>query len=116
MTSLESNIQQSCVMWFRLQYPPLATLLFAIPNGGSRNYLEAKKMKKEGITAGVSDLILLHPNSQYHALCVEMKRKGTYQKPAQKSWQKEVEKKGYKYIVCRSIDEFIIEINKYLKS
>ena len=30
----ESQLQRICVKWFRLQYPELAVLLFAVPNGG----------------------------------------------------------------------------------
>ena len=33
----ESQLQKSCVMWFRLQYPRLRYLLFAVPNGGARS-------------------------------------------------------------------------------
>ena len=63
----ESRLQESCVTWFRLQYPKLALLLFAVPNGGKRTHRtivragrvityspEAKQMKKEGVTAGVA--------------------------------------------------------------
>lgn len=34
---IESQIQQSCVKWFRLQFPEIGLLLFAVPNGGARN-------------------------------------------------------------------------------
>ena len=36
--------------------------------------------------------------------------------PSQKIFQQEVEKIGYKYIVCRSVDDFITEINEYIKT
>lgn len=48
-----------CVGWFRLQYPAVGKLLFAVPNGGARSRTEAAIMKAEGVTAGVTDLILL---------------------------------------------------------
>lgn len=103
---IESDIQKNCVKWFRLQYPKLASLLFAVPNGGARNRIEAAIMKGEGVTAGVADLIFLFPNSKYHALCIEMKTRTGKQQDSQKAWQKRVEAAGYKYSVCRSFEAF----------
>lgn len=51
---IESQIQQSCVKWFRLQFPEIGLLLFAVPNGGARNKREAGILKGEGVTAGGS--------------------------------------------------------------
>lgn len=61
----ESQIQRSCLRWFRLQYPQYALLCFAVPNGGARNKREASIMKAEGVTAGVADVILLIPSSGF---------------------------------------------------
>ena len=44
---------------------------FAIPNGGSRNAIEAKNLKREGIRAGVSDIQIILKNK---VLFIEMKR------------------------------------------
>lgn len=116
MRHIESQIQQSCVTWFRLQYPSIARLLFAVPNGGARNAVEAGIMKGEGVTAGVSDLILLYPSSGFHSLCIEVKTssKSSKQTDYQKKWQALVEAHGSKYIVCRSLDEFRTEVKQYL--
>lgn len=62
-----------CVSWFRLKYPAIGKLLFAIPNGGARSRTEAAIMKAEGVTAGVADLILLIGRGGFNALCIEMK-------------------------------------------
>ena len=55
----EHRIQCSCVKWFNLKYPKLKGRLFAVPNGGRRDTVTGGKLKAEGVTAGVSDLILL---------------------------------------------------------
>ena len=34
---LEHQIQCACIDWFRLAYPKLQSLLFAVPNGGRRD-------------------------------------------------------------------------------
>lgn len=115
MRHQESIIQQNCVKWFRLQYPKLARLLFAVPNGGARRPIEGKIMKAEGTLAGVSDLLLLYPSKGYHALCIEMKTEKGRQQPSQKLFQRAVEEMGYKYIICRSFDDFVNEIRGYLR-
>lgn len=115
MRHLESVLQQNCVKWFRLQYPKLALLLFAVPNGGARRRVEAAIMKAEGTTAGVSDLILLFPSRYYHGLCIEMKWEKGKQQPSQKIWQRAVEEAGFKYVIARSFDQFMDEINTYLR-
>lgn len=113
---LESDIQIACVNWFNSKLSELSGLLFSVPNGGQRNAITAKMMKREGVVAGVSDLILFVPSKGYHALCIEMKTDKGKQSDKQKKWQKMVEKQGYKYIICRSVDEFAKEITEYLKA
>ena len=115
MRHIESTLQQTCVRWFRLQYPSLSKLLFAVPNGGARRKIEGAIMKAEGVLAGVSDLILLYPSAGFHALCIEMKTEKGKQQPSQKIWQRAVEDAGYKYVICRSFEDFIEQINAYLR-
>lgn len=110
----ESDLQIACVRWFRLQYPQYARLLFAVPNGGNRNLREAARMKAEGVTAGVADLILLIPRHKYGALCIELKTTKGRQQESQKVWQEAAEKAGNKYIVCRSFEDFRLTIKDYL--
>lgn len=75
------------------------------------------KLKAEGVTAGVSDLILLKSNRDYGALLIEMKKKGGYQSPSQKEWQKIICENGeYKYVLCFSLDDFIREVDDYLRN
>lgn len=114
MKHRESEIQRFCVKWFRLRYSKLSRLLFAVPNGGARSATEAKIMKAEGVLAGVSDLLLLYPSCGYHALCIEMKTEKGRQQDTQKLFQQEVEKVGYRYVVCRSFDDFKDAITNYL--
>ena len=110
----EHEIQKSCIKWFRLQYPKFTGLLYAVPNGGKRDAITAAVMKSEGVLAGAPDLCLDVPNHHYHGLRIEMKtRKGT-QQASQKEFQRNVESMGYKYILCRSFDDFRRMITQYL--
>ena len=129
MNNEEHNLQCACVKWFAYQHPELAGLLFAVPNGGARSKATAGKLKAEGVVAGVADLILLVPKVKTivyacvgmplieeatHGLCIEMKTKTGRQSPEQKAWQENVENHGYKYAVCRSLEDFINTIENYL--
>lgn len=117
MRHAESNTQQECVRWFRLQYPRYTKLLFAVPNGGARNKIEAGILKAEGVTPGVSDLILLLGRDGYNALCIEMKTtdRRSKQNDNQAEWQAAVEEHGSKYVVCRTVDSFMAEVTAYMR-
>ena len=115
MRHIESGIQKTCVAWFRFQYPKLVLNLIAIPNGGARSRIEAAIMKGEGVTAGAADIGLFYPAKGYHGLFIEMKTPKGKQQPSQKAWQQAVEVVGYKYVVCRSFEDFETEINAYLR-
>lgn len=113
----EHQIQCACVRWFSYQYPELHGRLFAVPNGGRRDETTAAKLKAEGVVAGVADLILLRRNRDYGALLIEMKTPTGRQSDSQKKWQFTLcSENEYKYVVCRSLDDFIKEVNDYLNN
>lgn len=111
----EHRIQSACVRAFRYKYPKLRHNLFAVPNGGRRDKVTGAKLKAEGALAGVSDLILLKSNRFYGALLIEMKTPKGTQQETQKEWERKITADGYKYVVCRSVSEFLQEIEDYLK-
>lgn len=110
----ESQIQHDCLTWFRLQYPKLASLLFAVPNGGRRDAKTGARMRYEGVQRGVADLLLIVPKKGYASLCIEMKTPKGVQSKFQKEWQRKAEKYHNKYVVCHSLQEFMNEVNSYL--
>lgn len=107
---IEEDIQSSCVTWFRLTYPQY--VIFACPNGGSRNRLEAINMKRSGVLAGVSDLIIIAKRA---VLFVKMKTKTGRQRENQKTFQSNIERLGFEYKICRSLSSFQLTIEKWLK-
>ena len=107
---IEESIQVACVKWFRLQYPNL--VIFAVPNGGSRNLYEAKNMKESGTLAGVADLVIVGNGGK--VLFVEMKAGKNKQEDSQVLFQNKVEKLGHKYIICRSKEQFMKEADLWV--
>ena len=85
--------QVTFVNWFRLQFPKV--LIFAIPNGGLRNAVVAKKLKLEGVIKGVPDLYI--PSKK---IWIEMKRqKGGKLSNDQKRVIKYLEDNGDRVII-----------------
>lgn len=109
MKHQESTLQTTCVRWFRYQYPQL--VIYAVPNGGSRNVLEAQRLKAEGVLAGVADLVVLLPQGK--SLYIEMKVKGNRQTQNQKDFQNKVIALGHTYAVCYTFEEFQKVIENY---
>jgi hypothetical protein len=54
---------------FATRYPELR-LMFAIPNGGSRDKREAANLKAEGVKSGVPDVFLPVPRHNYLVLFI----------------------------------------------
>lgn len=95
----ESAEQIAFVAWMRLQHP--AHRIIAIPNGGLRNIITAARLKREGTTAGIPDLMI--PSLK---LFIEMKRKkGGTVSPEQAGWIEYLRGCGYRAEVCRGFDE-----------
>ena len=110
----EHRLQSACVQWYRAQFPKMKHNLFAVPNGARRDRVTGAKLKAEGVLAGVADLILLKSNRYYGALLIEMKTVKGQQSETQRQWQTAITADGYKYVVCRSLEEFISEVTEYL--
>ena len=118
MRHKESEMQIRCVTRFRREYPEYACLLFHPRNEGSGHSVEDRKRqttaKKEGVQAGVADLMLALPSRMYHALAIEMKTKTGRQTKEQKLWQRYFEAAGGRYVIVRSDEEFDNEIAAYM--
>lgn len=113
----EANEQEALFDWARLmrgKYPEL-DLLYHIPNGGSRNRLEAANLKRQGVKAGVPDLCLPVARGKYHGLYIEMKYGKNKTSENQNIWLKALAAQGYAAAVCYGWQEAQELITKYLE-
>lgn len=110
----EHQLQCSEVRYIRGVHPELVRVFVCVPNGQKRTALQTQWLKEEGMVPGVSDMVLLRPNSKHGYLCIENKTDKGKQSPEQVLFQESVEKNGGKYIVIRSLDEFMKAIEQYL--
>ena len=114
----EALEQSMLFQWCELQKGkyPMLSLLFAIPNGGSRPRLEAINLKKQGLKSGVPDIFLPYANKKYHGLFIELKYGKNKASEKQKEWINKLNEQGYKAVVCNGFDEARNTIEEYLIS
>lgn len=114
----EAQEQTTLFEWARLQrgrYPEL-DLLFHVPNGGSRNRVEAARLQAQGVKSGIPDLCLPVPRGRFHGLYIELKRRrGGRIEPEQTAWLEELMKQGYSVAICRGWEAAAEIILKYLE-
>lgn len=112
----EATEQERLISWAQWQHNrfPELKLLFHIPNGGSRNALEAANLKRQGVKAGVPDLFLPVAKGTYHGLFIEMKWGKNTVTDKQDEWLHDLTVQGYKAAVCYGADEAIEIITDYL--
>jgi len=113
---LEDKLQIACKYWFDCQYPDYALLLHHSPNEGKlmQHDRDGAKRKAMGMRTGFPDFIFLKPNRFYPFLAIELKSAKGRQTQHQKEYQEAVEGNGGKYVIVRSLDDFIAVINEYL--
>ena len=97
-----------------LRWPELE-LAFHIPNGGSRNKIEAARLKAQGVKAGVPDIFVSVPRGGYHGLYIEMKRqRGGKMREGQKDMIPKLRAQGYRVEICKGFQEAADLIEQYM--
>lgn len=106
--SNEDQLQAECFKWannnYCLNHHNPQCQIFSVPNGGTRNKIEAMKFITTGLKSGVSDMIALFPNG----LCVfiELKFGSGKQSDHQINFESAVKKLGFNYHLIYTFDEF----------
>jgi hypothetical protein len=113
------------VLYKYQQHPDFARMLFfAVPNGawlaGRRPYAVMEKMKSEGFTPGVADVLYLQPRGKYAYLVIEMKRadkrnrKNGGLRDDQLEFLKSVDAAGGMSAVCWSAEDAELIFDTYM--
>ncbi|WP_263147737.1 VRR-NUC domain-containing protein [Pseudomonas sp. RIT-PI-AD] len=115
----EGAEQAALFDWLRLLHPEAHALAFHVPNGGHRHIKVAADLKRQGVKAGVPDIVLPMPRGGFHGLYIEFKAakpNDAAVAPTQRAYLAALERQGYFATVCRGIDEAIQVIEAYLAS
>lgn len=114
----EAQEQTTLFQWAALmahRWPELR-LLHAIPNGGSRNPIEAVHLKQQGVKPGIPDIFLPCARGEWHGLYIEMKRrKGGRVSDEQWEMIRLLIEQKYKAVVCYGWEEAKTVIVEYMK-
>lgn len=79
--------------------------MFSVPNElGGRNKIGTALAKSTGLMSGVSDTIIILPNSKI--IFIEFKTPKGRQTEKQKEFEDRIKKHGYAYYIIRSFEEF----------
>lgn len=121
----EYQEQVAIFEWAEIAKSELPELDFLIGslNGIRLSIGSAVKAKRAGLKRGYPDIALDVPRSRnlgqdssfWHGLRIELKTKKGTISPEQATWIANLQRNGYRAVVCRSAGEAISEITSYLK-
>jgi hypothetical protein len=105
----EDNFQKAVAKYL----DTIGSFWFHCPNGGSRNAIEASKLKGMGVKAGIPDCLILDQRNGYSGLAIELKV--GYNKPSehQLSIFDKLVAANWMVVVSWSLDEVISIIDYY---
>ena len=111
----EDREAETFMLLLQYRMPSIADLIFHIPNGGSRNVLEATRFKKQGVKAGIPDYFLPVATNKYHGLFIELKSKTGTLQASQKIAISKLLDQGYHVAVAKGADQAYQIVSEYIK-
>ncbi len=108
----EDNFQKAVARYL----DTIGAFWFHCPNGGSRNAIEASKLKGMGVKAGIPDCLIMDQRKGYSGMAIELKV--GYNKPSdqQLSIFDKLVAANWLVIVSWSLDEVITMIDYYYEN
>lgn len=119
MKLTEHDIQATFFDWVRLKekHDWRFSLIFAVPNGGHRHPVVARKLQREGARAGVPDVLIMVPGTYaekaYPGAVIEFKSKSGALTDNQSGMLHLINKAGFLVSVMRHPDHAISFIESY---
>ena len=113
----EGKEQAALFSILALKHPEAYRLAFHVPNGGHRHIKVAAEMKRQGVKAGVSDIVLPMARGGWFGLFLEFKGappNDARVSPEQNAFLVRIEQQGYYATVCRGVDDALRIIEWYL--
>ena len=88
--------------------------MYHVPNGGSRNKIEAARLRAQGVKSGVPDLCLPVARGGNHGLYIELKAGKNTTTENQRRWLEYLRQQGYYTAVCYGWQKAAELIERYL--
>ena len=118
----EGSEQAALILWLfgqKTRGEPVGVLIDAIyhpPKGGLTNPKEAARFKRQGVKAGVSDLVIRQARGGWHGLYLEFKATPPHHaalSESQHGWLEESEYEGYCAVLARGLEEAKAVLREY---
>jgi hypothetical protein len=100
MKQTEHQIQSAYFAWLETQRFNGVELIHAVPNGGARHIVAATKLKKEGVKAGVPDVLFPAARGGYIGLAIEFKANDGNPSKEQRERITKMQLEGWCVILC----------------
>ncbi len=107
----ESQLQAAVVGWLKVQQMLGRLEYFAIANGEKRTARTGKKLQTQGVRPGVPDLCVI---GHFGVGFIELKTKSGHVSDEQKAWEARFKDFEIPHAVCRSIDEVMERVSKWM--
>lgn len=99
--------------WIRLR-PKIAPFVFHVANERKCSIQYGRLLKRMGVKAGVSDVIIAIPSNEFHGLFIEMKHGKNKATSAQLEFLANMKEKGYATAICYGATKAIKTLEDYL--
>lgn len=112
----EAQEQEALLRWVSFamcKYPDFR--IFHIPNEGKRSRASGASLKRQGLQKGVPDIFVAVARGGYHGLFIEMKRKGGKPSKEQMQWLDDLNKNGYRAVICYGWEQAAETIKNYME-
>ena len=98
----ESGHQEALFSWagYNMGRMPELEYMHHVPNGGKRDRATAVALKRQGVKAGVPDIVLPAARAGYHGLYIELKAGKNTTTENQRRWLEYLRQQGYYTAVC----------------
>jgi hypothetical protein len=114
----EGQEQITLLSEIQFRHPTVFKLIYHPANGGLRHISVAKTLKKQGVKAGVPDLVLPMARGGYFGMYMEFKATPPHDSPVspdQDAYLQGLIMQGYFAVVCRGWREAMDVLSNYLK-
>jgi hypothetical protein len=118
----EGNEQAVLIRWLlgeKMRGTPVGELydaIYHVPNGGQRNKKTAADLKRQGVKAGVSDLVVMDARGGWHGLYLEFKAtppRHAALAASQREWLALADDRGYCAALARGLEEAKAVLREY---
>lgn len=113
----ESKLQESAINFIRYS----GYFSIHVPNGGSRNVIEAMNLKKQGVMAGCPDVLIfdnimdLPSMVIFKGISIELKVKGGKVSESQRTFIESLEKRGFLVFLAWNLTDLIDYFEKNIR-